>query len=165
MIDISKIEKIMDLMGKYGIDVIQAEEGGEKIGLARNGAQLPSSAQVMSSSQMPQQNLAASATSMPSAPISATRSDEAAKPAAQKIPDGVTLKSPFVGTFYRTPSPDSKAFVELGTRVRKGQTLCIVEAMKIMNEIESEVDGEIVAILAENAKPVEFGTPLFVIKP
>jgi len=74
------------------------------------------------------------------------------------------VNSPFVGTFYRSPSPDSAVFVEVGTRVKKGQTLCIVEAMKLMNEIESELDGEIVAILVENAKPVEFGTPLFIIR-
>ena len=83
---------------------------------------------------------------------------------AKVVPEGTTISSPFVGTFYRSPSPDSPSFVEIGTRVKKGQTLCIVEAMKLMNEIESEVDGEVVGILIENAKPVEFGTPLFVIR-
>ncbi|NBX17057.1 MAG: acetyl-CoA carboxylase biotin carboxyl carrier protein [Proteobacteria bacterium] len=87
-----------------------------------------------------------------------------AAPAPKPVPEGNTICSPFVGTFYRSPSPDSPVFVEIGTRVKKGQTLCIVEAMKLMNEIEAEADGEVVSILVENAKPVEFGTPLFIIK-
>jgi acetyl-CoA carboxylase biotin carboxyl carrier protein len=77
----------------------------------------------------------------------------------------VYITSPFVGTFYRSPSPEAPAFVEVGTRVRKGQVLCIVEAMKLMNEIESDVDGTVVAVLAENGQPVEFGEPLFQIRP
>ena len=75
------------------------------------------------------------------------------------------MTSPFVGTFYRSPGPDAPSFVEVGSRVKKGQSLCIVEAMKLMNEIECEIEGEVVAILVENAKPVEFGTPLFIIAP
>ena len=74
------------------------------------------------------------------------------------------MTSPFVGTFYRAPSPDSSPFVDVGTRVKKGQVLCIVEAMKLMNEIEAEVDGTIVQILVENGQPVEYGEPLFKIK-
>ena len=77
----------------------------------------------------------------------------------------VYITSPFVGTFYRSPSPEAGSFVEVGSRVRKGQVLCIVEAMKLMNEIESDADGTIVAVLAENGQPVEFGEPLFQIRP
>jgi len=95
----------------------------------------------------------------------AAKETKNAPAAPAELPAGETITSPFVGTFYRTPSPDSPAFVEVGARVRKGQTLCIVEAMKLMNEIESEVDGTVVAILMENAKPVEFGTALFIIAP
>lgn len=76
-----------------------------------------------------------------------------------------TVTSPIVGTFYRTPSPESDAFVEIGTRVKKGQVLCIIEAMKLMNEIESEVDGVVVRALVENGNPVEYGEPLFLIEP
>jgi acetyl-CoA carboxylase biotin carboxyl carrier protein len=75
------------------------------------------------------------------------------------------ITSPFVGTFYRSPSPEAPAFVDVGSKVRKGQVLCIVEAMKLMNEIESDVDGTIVAIMAENGQPVEFGEPLFQMRP
>ncbi|MBI4954084.1 MAG: acetyl-CoA carboxylase biotin carboxyl carrier protein [Myxococcales bacterium] len=84
--------------------------------------------------------------------------------AAAKEGDGHVVSSPFVGTFYRSPSPDAPPFVELGSVVREGQTLCIVEAMKLMNEIEADFAGSIVDILVENGKPVEFGQPLFKIK-
>lgn len=170
MIDVSKVEKLMALMGQYGIDVIQVEEGGERIGLAKKGAQLPSTlASGNSSFQGNSSGLdaqsAAHAAFQSSAPVSRVEEGpKAAAPVPAKVPDGITINSPFVGTVYRSPSPDAPAFVQVGSRVRKGQTLCIVEAMKIMNEIESEVDGEIVAVLCENAKPVEFGTPLFVVK-
>ncbi len=80
-------------------------------------------------------------------------------------PDAVVVRSPIVGTFYRSPSPDSPPYVEIGDIVEKGQTLCIIEAMKIMNEIESEVKGEILDILVENADSVEYGQPLFLVKP
>jgi len=80
-------------------------------------------------------------------------------------PDAVVIRSPIVGTFYRAPSPDSPPYVEIGDIVKKGQTLCIIEAMKIMNEIESEVNGEILDILVENGEPVEYGQPLFLVKP
>lgn len=76
-----------------------------------------------------------------------------------------TVTSPIVGTFYRSPSPDAEPFVEVGTSVRKGQPLCIIEAMKLMNEIESEIDGTIVKILVESGQPVEYGEPLFLIEP
>lgn len=77
----------------------------------------------------------------------------------------ITVTAPIVGTFYRSPSPDAPPFVEVGTRVKKGQTLCIIEAMKLMNEVESEVDGVVVRILVENGQPVEYGEPLFLIDP
>jgi acetyl-CoA carboxylase biotin carboxyl carrier protein len=96
----------------------------------------------------------------PSAPRSAPRPTSAATaPAAEK--KGHIINSPFVGTFYRTPSPDQPPFVEVGAAVRKGQTLCIIEAMKLMNEIESEVAGKVAEVLVANATPVEFGQPLF----
>lgn len=77
----------------------------------------------------------------------------------------ITVTAPIVGTFYRSPSPDAPPFVEVGTMVKKGQTLCIIEAMKLLNEIESEVDGVVVRILVENGQPVEYGEPLFLIEP
>jgi acetyl-CoA carboxylase biotin carboxyl carrier protein len=100
---------------------------------------------------------------VPAAPAPAAAAPKADAKAADK--PGTLVTSPFVGTFYRAPSPDSAPFVEVGSKVKKGQTLCIVEAMKLMNEIESEVDGTVAEILAQNATPVEFGEPLFRIVP
>lgn len=168
MIDVAKIEKLMVLMAKNGFDVVQAESSGEKISLARHVSQIslfqPQTSYNQSSHSqiMPQTNLKTSldiAENTSEVPV--MHSEE--KKESQKLPEGTTITSPFVGTFYRSPGPDAAPFVEIGSKIRKGQSLCIVEAMKLMNEIESEIDGEIVAILIENAKPVEFGTPLFIV--
>ncbi len=97
-------------------------------------------------------------------PPAASSASVGAAPAAPAAP-GVVVTSPFVGTFYRSPSPDAPSFAEVGQMVRKGQTLCIVEAMKLMNEIEAEVSGKVAEIFVENAQPVEFGEPLFRIEP
>lgn len=174
MIDVVKIEKLMDLMAKHGFDVVQAESSVEKITLARNVAQASlfqpqtngfsnsasvnmATPSVTNKTTISLENSAENQVqTTPKAPVENTVS-------AQKLPEGVTITSPFVGTFYRAPNPESPMFVELGSRIKKGQTLCIVEAMKLMNEIEAEIEGEIVAILVENAKPVEFGTPLFIV--
>ncbi|MEN9528996.1 MAG: hypothetical protein RI932_869 [Pseudomonadota bacterium] len=183
MIDLGKVEKLMALMAQYGVDVVQAETGPEKIALAKNASALTALtslsgavhssdalAAARSASAATAPALAASPSSSAAQATSVLATTPAAQPAAvapapKAIPEGTTVSSPFVGTFYRSPSPDSPSFVDIGTRVKKGQTLCIVEAMKLMNEIESEIDGEVVGILVENAKPVEFGTPLFVIRP
>jgi acetyl-CoA carboxylase biotin carboxyl carrier protein len=107
----------------------------------------------------------------PAAPVVAAPAPPAAPPApAAPVPTrsekpGTLVTSPFVGTFYRAPSPDSQPYVEVGSAVKKGQVLCIVEAMKLMNEIEAEVEGRVAEILAQNAAPVEFGQPLFRIEP
>lgn len=102
------------------------------------------------------------------APVPVEQSGAAAPPArsgsAAKDPGVTVIAAPLVGTFYRSPGPDSPAFVEVGQRVKKGQTLCIIEAMKLMNELESDVDGVVTACLAENGRPVEYGEPLFHIK-
>lgn len=187
MIDLGKVEKLMSLMAQYGVDVVQAETGPEKIALAKSAHALsvlspfnipPLSADATATARATMSSASAVQTSDPtvSTPIAGLTSTPAASAsvvsggsnspavAAKDIVEGTTINSPFVGTFYRSPSPDAPVFVELGSRVKKGQTLCIVEAMKLMNEIEAEVDGEVVGILVENAKPVEFGTPLFVIK-
>jgi acetyl-CoA carboxylase biotin carboxyl carrier protein len=106
----------------------------------------------------------------PPAPVAAAAPASAPAPAEPEAPAkqghaAVYITSPFVGTFYRSPSPEAPVFVDVGQRVRKGQVLCIIEAMKLMNEIEAEVDGTIIAVLAENGQPVEYGEPLFQIRP
>lgn len=90
---------------------------------------------------------------------------EITKEVEEEVQRLVTVTSPIVGTFYRSPSPDAPPFVEVGTKVKKGQVLCIIEAMKLMNEIESEIDGVVVRILVENGQPVEYGEPLFLLEP
>lgn len=175
MVDVAKIEKLMALMSKHGFDVVQAESAGEKISLARHAAQAhffqnPSRLESQANyNPLSSNSLKASLNTVDenqaaATPLSPVKSSAVAKE-DKVLPEGEVVKSPFVGTFYRSPSPDAGAFVEIGSKVKKGQALCIVEAMKLMNEIECEMDGEIVAILVDNAKPVEFGTPLFVIAP
>jgi acetyl-CoA carboxylase biotin carboxyl carrier protein len=177
MIDIAKVERLMALMSQYGVDVVDAEASGEKISLARNAGQ-----HAFFSSSAPGGSQASAGTAANAGSAAFTAADVIARagsgsnsavampsaasaPAAQALPSGTTITSPFVGTFYRSASPDSPAFVEVGARVRKGQTLCIVEAMKLMNEIEAEIEGTVVAVLVENAKSVEYGMPLFIIAP
>jgi acetyl-CoA carboxylase biotin carboxyl carrier protein len=118
---------------------------------------------------MPSPPAAAARAPLPSAPASAVSAPGAAPAAAAEKagpPAGAhILQSPIVGTYYRSPSPDAPPFVEVGSRVKKGQVLCIIEAMKLMNEIESDADGVIAEIYPQNAQPVEFGEPLFAIMP
>ncbi|WP_161597552.1 acetyl-CoA carboxylase biotin carboxyl carrier protein [Fluviispira multicolorata] len=174
MIDVSKIEKLMTLMAKHGFDVVQAESSAEKISLARNVGQTSlfqsqaytaATSKVANATQVSQTSLnnLDSSDSTSENPSAIMKTEDKNEP--KKLPEGTTITSPFVGTFYRSPSPEVAPFVENGSKIKKGQALCIVEAMKLMNEIEAEIDGEIVAILAENAKPVEFGTPLFIVAP
>ena len=170
MVDIEKIEKLMVLMSKHGFDVVEAEAAGEKFSLAKNASQShffqPQFAQPQPS-HFSQSKSSSSSISLETTEAASSSATEKAPPIKPEpaAPLGETMTSPFVGTFYRSPGPDAPSFVEVGSRVKKGQSLCIVEAMKLMNEIECEIDGEVVAILVENAKPVEFGTPLFIIAP
>ena len=149
--DLRKLKKLIDLVQESGIGELEITEGEEKVRISRMGAAAP---MVM-------------ATHAPMAMVAPNGAAPAAAPAAPEAPaapTGHTLKSPMVGTFYRSPSPGSPAFVEIGQAVAKGQTLCIIEAMKLLNEIESDAAGTIKAILVENGQPVEYGQPLFVIE-
>jgi len=151
--DLRKLKKLIDLVQESGIGELEITEGEEKVRISRagNGAPVVMTAQPMAMMQAPGALPAAAA-----APAA-----EAATPAA---PSGHTLKSPMVGTFYRSPSPGAPSFIEVGQAVTKGQTLCIIEAMKLLNEIESDASGVVKAILVENGQPVEYGQPLFVIE-
>ncbi|HSN20053.1 MAG TPA: acetyl-CoA carboxylase biotin carboxyl carrier protein [Usitatibacter sp.] len=148
--DLRKLKKLIDLVQESGIGEIEITEGEEKVRICRQPAGSPQVLMTASPMQMPM-----AAPAPPPAPA------EPEKPAE---PTGHTLKSPMVGTFYRAPSPGAPAFVEVGQAVSKGQTLCIIEAMKLLNEIESDVAGTIKAILVENGQPVEYGQPLFLIE-
>jgi acetyl-CoA carboxylase biotin carboxyl carrier protein len=148
--DLRKLKKLIDLVEESGIAELEITEGEEKVRIART---LPGAQPIVM--QQPQQLVAAPA------PAAAAPVPAAAAPAA--LPDGHVVKSPMVGTFYRSNSPGGKAFVDVGQSIGAGETLCIIEAMKLMNEIESDAAGTIKAILVENGQPVEYGEPLFVI--
>jgi acetyl-CoA carboxylase biotin carboxyl carrier protein len=149
--DLRKLKKLIDLVQESGIGEIEITEGEEKVRISRQSSGGPP---IMMAGPAMQ--------SM--APQAAPGAPSPAVPAAAPEPEGHTLKSPMVGTFYRAPSPGAPAFVEIGQSVTKGQTLCIIEAMKLLNEIESDASGIIKAILVENGQPVEYGQPLFVIE-
>lgn len=149
--DLRKLKTLIDLVQNSGISELEISEGEEKIRIAKHLAMAPSTTMV----SMPAAPLPAAV------PAGATLAAEAAPTAAE--PDGHVMKAPMVGTFYRSGSPGSPAFVEVGKTVKKGETLCIIEAMKLMNEIEADADGTIKAILVENGQPVEFDQPLFII--
>ncbi len=150
--DIRKVKKLIELLEESGIAEIEITEGEESVRISRHGAQ----PQMMM--QAPAQVMAAPAAPAAAAPAAA------AVPAAAALPAGHAVKSPMVGTFYRSPSPGAKAFVEVGQTVKEGEVLCIIEAMKMMNQIESDKAGTVKAILADNGDPVEFGQPLFIIE-
>lgn len=150
--DLRKLKKLIDLVQDSGIAELEITEGEEKVRITS----------VVANSQTiyataPQMMAPAMAAPAP-APAST-----AAEPAEPAQVEGNSVKSPMVGTFYRTPSPNAKSFVEVGQSVKVGDTLCIIEAMKLMNEIESDVSGVVKAILIENGQPVEYGEPLFII--
>ncbi len=151
--DLRKLKKLIDLVEESGIAELELTEGEEKVRISRQ----PAGQQVMqyAPAYMPQMMQAPQA----AAPAAAAPVAEAASAAIE----GHVVKSPMVGTFYRSPSPDAKAFVEVGSSVTAGDTLCIIEAMKLLNEIEADHTGVIKAILVENGQPVEYGEPLFII--
>ena len=149
--DLRKLKKLIDLVEESGIAELEVTEGEEKVKIVKGGR-----AQETVYVQAPTMQHAAA---VPAAPAPAAP----AAPQAAPAPEGHVVKSPMVGTFYRSASPGSKSFAEVGDTVKAGQTVCIIEAMKLMNEIETDKEGVIKAILIENGQPVEYGEPLFVI--
>lgn len=152
--DIKLIKQVVDLMKRSDISEFEFEEDGFKLRLSSQSAQAPQVIQAAPTPQTP-----ASAT----APDGAAASPESAAPAVEE--KGVSyIKSPMVGTFYRASSPESPAFVDVGAKVTADSIVCIIEAMKVMNEIQAELGGTITEILAENGEAVEYGQPLFKVK-
>jgi acetyl-CoA carboxylase biotin carboxyl carrier protein len=147
--DLRKLKKLIDLVEASGIAELEITEGEEKVRIAKSIAGAP---MMMHAPQM----MHAAAPAAAPAPV-------AAAPAEDAVPEGHIVRSPMVGTFYRAPAPGSKNFAEVGQSVNAGDTLCIIEAMKLLNEIEADQGGVIKAILVENGQPVEYGEPLFVI--
>jgi len=152
--DLRKLKKLIDLVQESGIAELEITEGEERVRIARGGVVnvTPLSAAAVPMAAPP--------------PAGAPAPAAAAAPApAEPAPgvEGHVVKSPMVGTFYRAPAPDAKPFIDVGGTVKEGQTICVIEAMKLMNEIEADAAGTIKAILVENGQPVEYGQALFII--
>ena len=143
-----EIRRLADLLREYGLTEIEIEREGVRVRLRRELAGPVAAPTAAAASTAPAQ----------------VESVASAMPAASQA-HLLTIESPMVGTFYRAPSPDAQPFVREGDRVKKGQVVCIVEAMKLMNEIESKVAGRVMKVLVENAQPVEYGQPLFLVEP
>jgi acetyl-CoA carboxylase biotin carboxyl carrier protein len=151
--DLRKLKKLIDLVQESGIAELEITEGEEKVKIVKGGAVTVAQPTMVMAAPMTAEARAA-------APAAAPAPAAEAEPAA---PEGHVVKAPMVGTFYRSPSPDAKAFVEVGQAVKEGDTICIIEAMKLMNEIEADASGTVKAILVENGQPVEYGQPLFIL--
>jgi acetyl-CoA carboxylase biotin carboxyl carrier protein len=150
--DLRKLKKLIDLVQESGIAELEITEGEEKVKIVRGGVVSVSSLAPIAPPPAPEPRPAAAPPPAPAATAEA--------PAGQ---EGHVVKAPMVGTFYRSPSPDAKPFVEVGQTVKEGETNCIIEAMKLMNEIEADASGAVKAILVENGQPVEYGQPLFIL--
>jgi acetyl-CoA carboxylase biotin carboxyl carrier protein len=152
MMDIRKVKKLIELLEESGISEIEISEGEESVRISR----------------YPKPGAITTTVAVPAAPAAAPSSPAAPAAAAGTAPApptrGQQVTAPMVGTFYSGPAPGAKPFVEIGTEVKPGDTLCVIEAMKMMNQIESEFAGRVVSILVENGSPVEFGQTLFVIE-
>jgi acetyl-CoA carboxylase biotin carboxyl carrier protein len=149
--DLRKLKKLIDLVQESGIAELEITEGEEKVKIVKGG--------------MVSMTAAPAVMAVPPAPPAPSAAAPAAAPSAPPAEgqEGHVVKAPMVGTFYRSPSPDAKAFVEVGQAVKEGETICIIEAMKLMNEIEADASGSVKAILVENGQPVEYGQPLFIL--
>jgi acetyl-CoA carboxylase biotin carboxyl carrier protein len=148
--DLRKLKKLIDLVQESGIAELEITEGEEKVKIVKGGITVSAAPQVAPAVAKPVDANAAGTTPPPSPPAEAGQ-------------EGHVLKAPMVGTFYRSPSPEAKSFVEVGQSIKEGETICIIEAMKLMNEIEADASGVVKAILVENGQPVEYGQPLFII--
>ncbi|HEX6414223.1 MAG TPA: acetyl-CoA carboxylase biotin carboxyl carrier protein [Burkholderiales bacterium] len=147
--DLRKLKKLIDLVQESGIAELEITEGEEKVKIVKGGT-----VSLMTTA----------APAAAPAPAAALEAKPAATPPAEPAgQEGHVVKAPMVGTFYRSPSPDAKPFVEVGQSVKEGDTICIIEAMKLMNEIEADASGVVKAVLVENGQPVEYGQPLFIL--
>ena len=158
--NLKEIKELIEVLKETDVSEFELEKAGTRVKIRKGLIRTPAETRAAAVQQ-------AVAMAMPSAPPAPDAAAAAAEPPKDEAPQKnvVVVTSPIVGTFYRSPSPDTSVYVEVGDVVKKGQILCIIEAMKLMNEIEAEVSGRVAAILAENAQPVEYGEPLFQIEP
>ena len=157
--DLRKIKKLIELVEASDVGELEIREGEESIRIAK------STSAAVSMMPIPGQGTPLALEATPGFQPQAHPGQQPESESGSTLPAGQVVKSPMVGTFYRAASPTSAPFVEVGDRIEKGDVLCIIEAMKLMNQIESDVSGTVAAIIAEDAQPVEFGQPLLVIEP
>ncbi|MER0441036.1 acetyl-CoA carboxylase biotin carboxyl carrier protein [Emticicia sp. W12TSBA100-4] len=155
------IQKLIDFISQSGLDEVNIETSELKLAIKRYSNAAPVAVQAQPAYVAPAPAVAAPAP----APVAAPATPAAAPAPTAEASNLITIKSPMIGTFYRSPGPDKANFVEVGDEVSTGKVVCIIEAMKLFNEIESEVSGKIVKVLVENATPVEFDQPLFLVEP
>jgi acetyl-CoA carboxylase biotin carboxyl carrier protein len=162
-VEIQDLKEILRILEAQDITEFELEQDGVKLRVCRASSAAPPPA---AAPVQPGFTLAPLVAGPPVAPPATGSPGEAAAPAPEApAPEGTLVRSPIVGTFYRSPDPNSPAFASVGDRVKVGQVLCIIEAMKLMNEIEAEVAGEVVKVHPENGQPVQYGDPLFTIRP
>jgi acetyl-CoA carboxylase biotin carboxyl carrier protein len=154
--DLRKLKTLIDLVSESNVSELEITEAEGKVRIVKGGGAMP---QMMAPVAMP----ASAPVAAPMVPASGQAANAAAA-AGPAAPTGHLVKSPMVGTFYRSASPGAKPFIEIGAQVKEGDTICIIEAMKILNEIEADKSGTITQVLAENGQAVEYGQPLFVIE-
>jgi acetyl-CoA carboxylase biotin carboxyl carrier protein len=155
-LDLAEIERLLAFMSKHGLEEFEFARGNFRIALKRAGGSAPASAA---------SRKGAGRAAEPAEPSVATELESSAPATTAAQENEHVVKSPIVGTFFTSPGPEAKPFVKPGDRVKAGQVICIVEAMKLMNEIEADVSGVVLRTLVENAQPVEYGQPLFAIRP
>src|SRR5690625_652623 len=158
--DLRKIKKLIELLQESELAEIEIHENDESIRLIRHHPE-PAAPIMHSAFQVPAVPAAPAA---PAAPVPAEAVEQPQAAPADTLPEGEVVRSPMVGTFYSAPNPESDPFVQVGSKVAYGEALCLVEAMKMFNQIEAEFGGEVVAVLVEDGQPVEFDEPLFVIR-
>ncbi len=150
--NIKEIKEMVNLMNENGLMELEIEKEGMRIRLKKTAAGIEMGAPILVERQRAEQQ-----------PVA--KHDAPAQAAKELISKSVEIKSPMVGTFYRAPSPEAPPYVEVGQNIEPGQVICIIEAMKLMNEIKSEIKGKIIEVLVDNAEPLEFGQPMFLIEP
>jgi acetyl-CoA carboxylase biotin carboxyl carrier protein len=161
-VNLLDLKEILQILEERDITEFEMEQGGVKLRVCRGAGKTPALAAPVVVAQVPAGAAPVVATSLPSP---AETPGAPLAPAAEPPSEGTLVKSPIVGTFYRSPDPNSPVFVSVGDTVKVGQVLCIIEAMKLMNEIEAELAGEVVKVHPENGQPVQYGDPLFTIRP
>jgi acetyl-CoA carboxylase biotin carboxyl carrier protein len=169
-LDVEALRQIVEILESSEVTSLAWSNGKEKVSIRRGAPQVTQVVQHVAAPATPGVSLVAPSAQGASAHHAVELKPRPTAPAARTAVEaaekkGHIITSPFVGTFYRSPAPDQPSFVEVGSTVKKGQVLCIVEAMKLMNEIESEVAGKVAEVLTQNAQPVEFGQPLFRVEP